>query len=173
MKILGPIVLAATSLLLPAVSAAQSEMKCEMHAKHAADSHDAMNRRGDEGMGFSQSKTTHHFLLSSEGGSIVVDANDTNDTASRDAIRMHLAHIAEIFSAGDFGVPLFVHAQLPPGVTTMKRLKNSISYKFTPTAKGGAVRIMSQDANALDAIHDFLRFQIEEHQTGDPLEVAQ
>ena len=46
-----------------------------------------MKQRGNVAMGFDQEKTTHHFLLSRDGGSIQVDANDESDTASRDAIR--------------------------------------------------------------------------------------
>jgi hypothetical protein len=33
------------------------------------------------------------------------------------------------------------------------------------------VSIKTANAEALAAVHEFLRFQIEDHQTGDPLEV--
>jgi hypothetical protein len=33
---------------------------------------------------------------------------------------------------------------------------------------GGRVRIHTSNARAVQAIHEFLRFQITEHQTGDP-----
>jgi hypothetical protein len=62
-------------------------------------------RRGAEGMGFDQDKTTHHFRLTTEGGLISVAANSAEDTASRDQIRMHLKVIAEQFQRGDFGKP--------------------------------------------------------------------
>jgi len=35
------------------------------------------------------------------------------------------------------------------------------------------VRIKTRDSDALAAVHAFLRFQITEHQTGDPMEVAE
>ena len=35
----------------------------------------------------------------------------------------------------------------------------------------GPVRKISDDAEAIQAVHDFLNFQIQDHQTGDPLEV--
>lgn len=38
----------------------------------AQDSHAAMNKRGTEAMGFSQTDTTHHFLLTANGGAIQV-----------------------------------------------------------------------------------------------------
>jgi hypothetical protein len=36
---------------------------------------------------------------------------------------------------------------------------------------GGLVRLRTENAEALAAIHEFLRFQIKDHQTGDSLEV--
>src|SRR5262245_26913470 len=62
------------------------------------DHHDGVNQRGDMAMGFSHAKTTHHFLLKSDGGVIQVDANDAGDMTSRDQIRQHLKHIAKKFA---------------------------------------------------------------------------
>jgi len=128
-----------------------------------------MNHRGDHVMGFSHDKTTHHFLLTKAGGVIQVQTNDPNDSASRDHIRMHLRHIAKSFAEGDFDDPMETHAQVPPGVPVMKDLRDKISYKFESMEKGGRVVIRSDDPEAVKALHDFLRFQIEEHKTGDPL----
>lgn len=135
--------------------------------KHAMD----MQGRGDQGMGFSQTKTTHHFILAKDGGVISVEANDAKDTASRDQIRMHLAHIAKMFGEGNFDIPMFVHDQVPPGVPVMKSRKNQIQYRFEESKLGGRVVIASNDAEALSAVHDFLSFQIREHKTGDSLTV--
>ena len=134
--------------------------------------HHEMTERGDAAMGFNAARTTHHFLLSDSGGSIEASANDPTDVASRDAIRHHMAHITQKFKAGDFDIPMLVHDQVPPGVPAMKRLKSAISYKYSTTAGGARVTISTRNREALAAIHDFLRFQIEEHQTGDPTEVG-
>jgi hypothetical protein len=53
----------------------------------------------------------------------------------------------------------------------MQRLKTEIKYEFEKMEGGGRVRITTQNAEALKAIHEFLRFQIKEHETGDPLEM--
>lgn len=124
-------------------------------------------------MGFSAAKTTHHFRLSQDGGAIEVEANDPKDTESRDQIRMHLSHIASMFTEGDFNVPMFIHDTTPPGVPTMIKLRAAIHYRFEETASGGRVRIATESAPALDAVHAFLLFQIIEHQTGDSAAVAQ
>jgi hypothetical protein len=168
----------------PAQQQERQGADCPMRQKHQGDKpdvtakasdthsgpHAEMNTRGDQAMGFSQVKTTHHFLLKRDGGAIEVEANDTADQASRDRIRRHLAHIAQMFAEGDFSAPMFIHAQTPPGAHDMKRLKAEIKYEFEKTERGGRVSIRTNDAKALDAIHDFLRFQIKEHRTGDPLE---
>ena len=132
---------------------------------------DEMNKRGDKHMGFDHLKTTHHFLLANDGGSIQVEANDLNDTESRDQIRRHLRHITMMFSEGNFAVPMLIHEQTPPGSETMKQLKGAIDYQFNETERGASIRISTSDAQALKAIHEFLKFQITEHKTGDPLEV--
>ena len=131
----------------------------------------AVNMRGDHAMGFSHMKATHHFRLLPDGGSIEVTANDPADTVSRVAIRMHLAHIATMFAAGDFSAPMLIHDRVPPGVADMQRLKGKIRYDYEPLVNGGRVLISTRNAGALVAIHDFLRFQIADHKTGDPLEV--
>lgn len=136
------------------------------HSKHGE-----MKKRGDQGMGFAQDKTTHHFLLRKDGGAIQVTANSADDKASREEIEMHLHHIAKAFQSGDFNIPMFVHDQTPPGVPVMTKLKDQIHYKYETVENGGRVVISSANAEAVTAIHEFLKFQITEHKTGDALEV--
>lgn len=135
------------------------------------DSMEGMNERGDKVMGFDHTKTTHHFILKSDGGVIQIEANDSSDTASRDQIRQHMRHIAKMFAEGNFSAPMLIHEQNPPGADVMKQLKARITYEFGEAERGAFIRISTTDADALKAIHDFLRFQIKEHMTGDPLEV--
>jgi hypothetical protein len=140
-----------------------------MHKAHAHEdsTSSAMNDRGEKGMGFSQTTTTHHFLLSTDGGVIQVEANHPTDTATRDNIRMHLTHIATAFASGDFAIPMFVHDTVPPGVPIMKESKDKIHYKFEETPGGARVVIATADPDALAAVFQFLKFQIAVHKTGD------
>jgi len=126
-----------------------------------------VNRHGDMAMGFSHLQTTHHFALSTSGGSIEVKANDANDTVSRDHIRMHLQHEAKAFKDGNFSAPEITHGRVPPGVPTMKRLKADIQYTYEETPAGGRIVISTNNPAALQAVHEFLAFQIDDHQTGD------
>jgi hypothetical protein len=84
---------------------------------------------------------------------------------------MHLKHIATMFAEGNFNAPMLIHDQMPPGVPVMQQLKNEIKYNFEQLDRGAAVRISTKNPMALKAIHDFLRFQIKEHKTGDSLEI--
>ena len=76
-----------------------------MHEQHqqASDQHAAgVDTRGDNAMGFSHDKSAHHFHLLPDGGTIEVVADDANDAATRDEIRMHLSHIAKMFERRRF-----------------------------------------------------------------------
>ena len=132
----------------------------------------ARMKRGDAGMGFSHDKTTHHFVLLKDGGAIQVSVNDPKDDASRDHIRMHLSHVAEMFSAGNFNVPMFIHDTTPPGVPTMTKFHSEIHYQYQQTDSGAKIMIETANSKALQAVHEFMRFQIAEHQTGDSTEIT-
>jgi hypothetical protein len=135
------------------------------------DHHADVNRRGEAVMGFSYEKTTHHFRLRPDGGEIEVTANDAADAESAAQIRGHLMHIAQMFREGNFTAPLLIHAKNPPGTDAMTRLAGDIAYRLEPLPLGARVRIITANATALDAIHAFLRFQITDHRTGDPLTI--
>ena len=153
---------------------AQDMQSCPMHKEHIkeASQHQAdVEKHGNEAMRFSHDKTTHHFRLYSDGGAIEVTVNDTKDSQNMQAIRSHLTQIVTMFSNGEFSVPVFVHDQVPPGVPVMKEKRSEISYTFEELPAGGTVRIKTTNPEALKAIHDFLRFQIDDHHTGDTTEI--
>jgi hypothetical protein len=153
--------------------AAQDMHSCPMHKdqmkaepQHRAD----IEKHADEGMGFAHGRTTHHFRLSPDGGAIEVTVLDNTDTQNLQAIRSHLTHIVTMFSNGDFSIPMLVHSHVPPGITEMKEKRAEISYSFAELPNGAAIRIKTDNHDALMAIHDFLRFQIQDHGTGDKTE---
>ena len=149
-------------------------MPVEMtHEEHLAQmKKDAeMKQRGAQAMGFDQETTAHHFRLTKAGGRIEVSTTAPADIAGRDQIRSHLKEIAGEFAKGNFEKPFMTHAEVPPGVEAMKQMVGKIRYSFTATARGGVVRIETDDAAARRAVHEFLRYQIAEHATGDPLTV--
>lgn len=162
MTIVAALTTALAMLFFPDPASNPKAQDCTKHDAHAQ-----MNERGEHAMDFSQTTTTHHFFLKPDGGVIQVEVNDPEDTGSRDKIRMHLGHIAKMFADGDFNIPMFVHDIVPPGVPEMKQLRKRIRYTFEETPDGGRVIIATTDKLAVHAVHRFLRFQIEEHRTGD------
>lgn len=159
MKTVVTILLVACAFSAPA--AAQTP-----HDQH----HAGLNERGRRFMGFDQEATTHHFILTKEGGRIEVTAKDAADARSTGEIRSHLRHIARAFGKGDFELPMLVHdTKAVPGVEKMKALGGSLSFVFEEIDRGARVRITGATPDAIAAVHEFLRFQITDHGTGDPL----
>jgi hypothetical protein len=54
----------------------------------------------------------------------------------------------------------------------MRDRKTLISYGYEETSNGARVIISTTDRTARTAVHDFLRYQIREHATGDPVIVG-
>jgi hypothetical protein len=131
------------------------------------DHHAMLNEHGDKVMGFSHEKTSHHFVLTQDGGVIEVRANDIKDAASLEQIRGHFQHIARMFAAGNFNAPMLVHSRDVPGTAAMTRLKDALHWDLQEIPRGARITITADNQEALDAVHDFLRFQIADHQTGD------
>jgi hypothetical protein len=123
-------------------------------------------------MGFDQQTTTHHFRLARDGGSIQVEVKDPSDTEQKARVVAHLRAIASQFAEGDFAAPRLTHGEEPPGVPTLRRLRSRIRYAFEATARGGRVVVTTRNPEARAAVHEFLRYQIREHHTGDGLTVA-
>lgn len=137
---------------------------CPMHAEHmhAAE----VDSRGDQAMGFSHDLTKHAFTESDSGGSIDVTATSADDAKSVAAIRGHLQSIAKEFANGDFAKPEFIHGRMPDGARVMIAKKGAITYKYEEVPSGGRVVMTTRNAEAIAAIHDFLKFQAKEHRTG-------
>lgn len=137
------------------------------HQQHAA-----RQKPDGKGMGFDQTRTSHHFRLSPKGGAIEVRVRNAADRELRDQVAAHLKAIAEQFARGDFSTPFAVHAEDPAGVPALKRFSGDIVYVFAPDDRGGRVVISTGSKPALAAVHEFLRYQIREHRTGDSLKVS-
>ena len=134
--------------------------------------HQAVKERGAHVMGFDQDATVHHFRLHADGGSIDIAVTDRNDSTNRDAIRSHLPHIAEMFGDGNFEAPMLIHATDVPGTKTMAALKDRVRFVYVETPGGGRVDILTTDREALAAVHEFMKFQIRDHGTGDAIAIT-
>src|SRR6266516_6522808 len=89
----------------------------------------AMQLRGQTVMGVDQYTSAHVFEDLEDGGRIVLDAENINDTAGIVAIRHHMWDIATAFRAGDFARPFQVHGQVVPGTAGMAARRTTITYE--------------------------------------------
>lgn len=126
--------------------------------------HEQVDARHDT-LGIHHAESRHHFRLYRNGGAIELSGKDAQ------AIRKHLREITDDFAKGDFDTPMFVHGKMPDGTDAMKRLRAKITYRYEDVPGGGRIRVRTRDAEALEAIHAFLKFQVKEHRTGDSGEV--
>jgi hypothetical protein len=157
-------------VLMAAGPSAGQDQACPMHAAHAAKRQAEVGHRHEHTTGVPGDGTRHHFLLAEDGGSIRLGVEDEAHTAAREAVREHLRAIARAFAEGDFSMPTAIHDRVPPGVDVMKARRDAIRYAYADTPAGGVVTIATDDAGAVAAVHEFLRFQIRDHGTGDPTE---
>jgi hypothetical protein len=144
---------------------AQDHEGCPMKRQPSARQAE-VDHRHQHTTGLPSAGTRHQFRLAKDGGSIRLEATDRSDRQTRDAVRTHLQDIARAFTAGDFSMPAQIHGQVPPGVETMKTRGFSIRYSYEATDAGGVVSIATRDREALAAVHEFLRFQVRDHGTG-------
>jgi hypothetical protein len=161
------ILMVVSAVLLACSAYADEHANCP---HHPSSQRAAVDSRHDEVTRVPHNASVHHFLLNEAGGTIRLEVTDATDIAGRDRVRAHLQVVSRSFASGDFALPMLIHDQVPPGVDVMKARKESIGYTFAPTDRGGEVRIATKDAVARSAIHAFLRFQIDDHGTGDPKE---
>ncbi|HUP60790.1 MAG TPA: hypothetical protein VNA69_10270 [Thermoanaerobaculia bacterium] len=151
---------------------------CPLHAQHMAEKKAAAPADGSaehgakvdgrhDTLGVHHLESVHSFRLFEDGGAIELRATDASDAAAIEAIRVHLREIVKQFAKADFTTPEFVHGRVPAGVEGMKRHHGATAYRFETLPSGGRIRITTNDAAALGAIHEFMQFQIVEHRTED------
>ncbi len=134
-------------------------------ARRADSAFRALQERGHMAMGVDQYTSAHRFEPLPDGGRIELQ-REVADSAGVEQIRRHLQGIVTAFRAGDFGTPAMVHDRPVPGTAVMAARRNLIQYSFRELPRGGEVRIVTTDPDAVEAIHQFLAFQNMDHRTG-------
>jgi hypothetical protein len=165
-----PLMLALAAAALPAALPAQhTHNHAAHHPAHAAAPADsgfaALQERGRAAMGVDQYTSTHRFDALPDGGRIELE-RDTDDAEGIATIREHLRGIANAFVSGDFTTPAAVHAREVPGTAVMAARRASIRYEYRDLPRGGEVRILTTDPEAIEAVHAFMAFQRDDHRAG-------
>src|SRR5688500_7939234 len=114
---------------------------------------------GPHPLAFDQAKAIHHFYLHEDGGLIEITAKDGKDKKAVGEIRQHLNAVMKMFAEGHV-----------PASPAMQRLRDRIKYEYEDVSGGGRLKISTRHVRALSGVHEFLRLQITELKTGDPLQ---
>jgi hypothetical protein len=167
-----PLLLALTVAAPPSAAAAQQGHDHAAHHPRPAaqqagpdSAFAAVQARGREAMGVDQYTSTHRFDALPDGGRIELQ-RDTSDAEGIATIRAHLRAIADAFARGDFATPAFVHDEPVPGTAVMAARRAAIRYEYRDLPRGGEVRIVTNDPEAVRAIHAFMAFQRGDHRAG-------
>lgn len=134
---------------------------------------DDLNTRFSKALGTDADKIVQHYYLVKNGGVIEFTAKDPADTATISAVRKYLDTQKDLFEKGKADADTEIYGKIPDGLPVLKKLRNEITFFAVKDDDGAALRMFSVNDQARQAIQDFLKFQISEHKTGDPLQVAE
>lgn len=142
-------------------------------AAPAANPEQEVESRFSRAMGVPVEKVTVHFYLVKNGGVVELSAKNPTDTTTAAALQKYLQNQKDLWEKGKETAVTDVHLRAPEAASTMRRLRNDITFFMAKTDSGGVLRMFSINEQARAAIQDYLRFEITEHKTGDPTTLDQ
>ncbi len=128
----------------------------------------ALLTRINKVVGFDSERVQRHFYVLKNGGAIEVLANDANDAATIKAIQSYLKKESELYTKGNFENASAMYGKAPDGTITLKKLRDDVSFVMVPEENGAVLRMLTVNPQAKNAIHDYLKYQIDQLKTGDP-----
>jgi len=118
--------------------------------------------------GFDADRVNRHFYVLKNGGAVEITAKDPNDEATVKAIQSHLKKESDLWTKGNFESVTSVYGRPPEGTAQLKKLRDEVTYAVVQEENGAVVRMLTVNPSAKSAIHDYLKFQIDQLKTGDP-----
>lgn len=118
--------------------------------------------------GFESERVNRHFYVLKNGGVTEVTVKDPADEATLKAIQTHLKKEAELYAKGNFENITAMYGKAPDSVVMMKKFRDEITYAMVPEENGAVIRMFTVNPQAKAAIHEYLKFQIDQLKTGDP-----
>ncbi len=125
---------------------------------------------------YDRDRVVHHFYLYPDGGMMTLTVTDPSDAETRKAVRAYVQRVSQLMVVGNL---TRLREQFGDGVPGLNRIAEARGRKATITVhsstpdEGSQIIFSTSDAAALEGLHDFLRFQITDLKTGDPLEVRE
>jgi hypothetical protein len=128
----------------------------------------ALLSRATKVSGFDSDRVTRHFYVLKNGGAVEITAKDPNDEATIKAIQAQLKKESDQLTKGSFETFTNIYGKAPENAPQLKKLRDDITYAMVPQENGGVLRMLTVNPTAKSAIHDTLRFQIDQWKSGDP-----
>ena len=132
-----------------------------------------INIRFSKSLGTDANRIFQHYYLVKNGGVIEFTAKDPADNTSIAAVQKYLETQKDLFEKGKNEGDTEVHGKTADGMPVLKKLRNEITFFAVKNEEGAVLRMFSTNEQARQAIQDFIKFQINEHKTGDPLVAEQ
>jgi hypothetical protein len=123
---------------------------------------------------YDRHRVVHHFYLYPDGGMMTLTVGDPSDAETRKAVRAYVQRVSQLMVLGDL---VRLRDQFGEGVPGLERIAEARRRKATITVRssapdeGSQIIFTTADPAALQGVHDFLRFQITDLNTGDSHEV--
>jgi hypothetical protein len=128
----------------------------------------ALLSRATRVSGFESDRVNRHFYVLKNGGAVEITAKDANDESTIKAIQSYLKKESDMWTKGNFDTIAAVYGKAPEAIAQLKKLRDNVTYAAVPEENGAVVRMLTVNPMAKTAIHDYLRFQIDQLKTGDP-----
>jgi hypothetical protein len=122
-----------------------------------------MMQRGNLAMGFDQSKISHEFSTTKDGGQIKITALNEKDNNTINQIKNHTRDIQNDFTEGNFTKPFFIHAESVPGTDAMTQNKDQIQYHIQDLKNGSILLLVTNNSSLVSSINQFMTYQSTEH----------
>jgi hypothetical protein len=122
-----------------------------------------MMQRGNLAMGFDQTKISHEFTSTKDGGQIKITALDESDNQTINQIKNHTRDIQNDFADGNFTKPFYIHAESVPGTVAMTQNKDQIQYQIQDLKNGSMLLLITNNSSLANSINQFMTYQSTEH----------
>jgi hypothetical protein len=116
-------------------------------------------QRGNLAMGFDQTKISHEFSSTKDGGQIKITALDEKDNKTINQIKSHTRDIQNDFAEGNFTKPLLIHAQSVHGTDALTQNKDHIQYKIQDLKNGSILLLITNNSSLVSSINQFMTYQ--------------
>lgn len=128
----------------------------------------ALLSRVSKASGFDSERVNRHFYVLKNGGAVEITAKDSGDEATIKAIQTYLKKESDLWTKGNFETVTAVYGRPAEGTVQLKKLRDDVTFAVVPEENGAVIRMLTVNPTAKAAIHDYLRFQIDQLKTGDP-----